>query len=232
MENKKNNNIFIIIAIIVLSICLIGTGYFMFQMISYHDDNSNLIDENDTNVKFDLSESVIKNILKITPVKLVNNDFRSYNVLDLDDRDINDSICVYINNHNDKITNENGVMLEQLKVESYLKFIGLNNYTIDFSKGNTDIRFKLEEYVENDVKYYLLRKNDIATDSFDVYEYRYLNEHSCNEDKLCSIRAEVVKYTGGGPTLKIGTVNIYVQQDDILNLKNVEFNQYEENIIE
>ena len=65
-----------------------------------------------------------------------------------------------------------------------------------------------------------------------MYEYRNLNEHSCNEDKLCSIRAEVVEYAGGGPVLKIGTVNIYVQQDDILTLKNVEFNKYEENIIE
>ena len=237
MEEKKNNKVLMIGLIIFLIICLILVFYFMFKMV-YKEPSNNSTNEQSNTETSDKNKIEIKNldeILKLIPIKLNNGIFSSYKVEELTDLEINDALCRYIYNNNFKKSLENGYMLEKSKSSDVLiKFLGLNNYQINIKAGNSDIRFKLEETVENEIKFYKLNFSNIPTDNFETYEYKNMNSISYDkENQVYIVKTEIVEIPGGGPVLRIGTADVYLKylSNDYV-LDKVEFQRYSENIIE
>ena len=111
--------------------------------------------------------------------------------------------------------------------------MNLDNYEVKVDAGNTDIRYKLEKETENQVEYLKVKLNDIATDAFDVYKLQDLDNITFNEqNNEYIVRVLVVEYPGGGPILEIGEANIHlIKKNDIITLKQVEFEKYDENVI-
>ena len=233
-EEKKNNKGLIIVIVIILSLCLIVSIYFIYMMISSNNDSNNNQSKENIVDKISLTSDEIDNILNLVPVKTVSSNFVGFNVSELTDLDINNLLCTYIENNslNEKV--DDGVMMEKSKsLDVITSFLNLKDYKFNNSVGNTDIRYKLEEVKKDNKVYYKLVNANIATDAFDIYKYIYLNDYSCNnETKECIIKTEVKGYMGGGPVLKLGTANIYITKDNKINLQKVEFNKYDENIIE
>jgi len=227
MEEEKSKRGLYVGLIIFLVLCLIGTGYFIYRRIQIEPKDEIVNDKNNQ------KELVLDKILPLIPVKKVNANYTSYQIEDLTDTDINDAICNYVVKNSELVTknNEKYYLLELSKVaDNLLTFLGLKNYNVKVSAGNSDLRYKLEEVTENNTKYLKVKLVEIATDAFDTFELKDLNNTVYDEtNNEYKVNVLVIMNMGGGPSLKIGTADIYLKYDnDNITLKRVDFQKYNE----
>ena len=240
MEEKKNNKGLIIGLIIFLVLCLIAIFYFMFKMVYVGPNNTNFNETNNNEVNNSENTNTnnyeilnLDNYLSLLPVKLINGLYNSYTVEELTDIDINDALCSYIYNSNEKITTENGVMLEKTKsADLLIKFLGLENYKINVEAGNNDIRYKLEEVKENEITYYKLSYTNISTDAIQTYTYKNLNSINYDEKtNMYIVKVEVIE--NNIITSTIGTADIYLKNiNNDYTLNKINFQKYEDSMPE
>ena len=227
MTEKKFNTLYLVfIILIIIGLIVIG----VLNSKNNESDNAN------KEIIEILDVDIFKTI-KLVPFKLVDSKVVGYSVSELNDRDINDLICTYIYNNADKITVADGFMMEKAEsVDKILSFLGLKDREINTEAGNTDIRFTLEKVTEDGKEYYKLKKSDIATDAYDVYEYKLLdtsNLEMTNKSGKYVIYTEVVGHMGGGPNIREGKADIYVNYvNGVSTLEKVVYHKYEQSIVE
>ena len=221
-EEKKDNKGLKITLILILVLCLFGSGLFIYKRI--------YVEKNEEKQEKKVEIPNLSNILKMIPVKRENAKYIGYKVSDLTDKEINNAIINYIVNYTEltEYDNEKYYIEKLSNIEDNLfNLLGLTNYEIKYDVGNDDIRYVFEKVIENDIEYVKVKLSNIATDAFDTFELKDLNNITYNDEtKEYTVKVLVMEYPGGGPDLELGEANLILKSSDGKTmLQEVQFNE-------